>query len=298
MKHITILLAAIIMFACAANSNAQTQVPNGGFENWSDTVTCQAWDGHISYGFGLFNQYFLTRTTDKHSGNFAAKIETKEDMLLGNIPGIVTLGKLEFSLLSGFSIEGGVPINSKPTKLKGFFKYDNVQGDTMAIVLFMYKWNTATNKRDTIVVKDFATNSTTPTYTPFNININYTPSSATPDTFNILLISSAGYAPQLGTKLYVDELSFEYANASIEEVTTEKVVEVYPNPANDFVRVDINSQNIAQVRIVNMIGQEVYINENVYKTDIINVSVLPEGIYFVEVKADRSYFTNKIVVTR
>ncbi|MFH0894796.1 MAG: T9SS type A sorting domain-containing protein, partial [Bacteroidota bacterium] len=74
----------------------------------------------------------------------------------------------------------------------------------------------------------------------------------------------------------------------ITELTQERgKLEVYPNPASDFVNLRIFSQNPSQlnISIMNANGQQVYTStENCNAgefTDAINVSQLPSGIYFV-----------------
>ena len=54
-------------------------------------------------------------------------------------------------------------------------------------------------------------------------------------------------------------------------------VMIYPNPAHDFVT--ISAQNVSSVQIFNSVGQLVLTTEET----VINVSELPQGVYFVRV---------------
>ena len=78
---------------------------------------------------------------------------------------------------------------------------------------------------------------------------------------------------------------------------------LYPNPANDFVNLNVQSnenQNI-QVKITNIMGQEVYANtqqnlnngENIVPLNIQNLST---GIYFVTLRKGNQIATQKLVV--
>lgn len=94
--------------------------------------------------------------------------------------------------------------------------------------------------------------------------------------------------------------SFSYSSIKIVNTDYNTVkVSVYPNPAKDFVTVNLNSTESdvnATVVILNMQGQVVYsadnINNNTYSFDI---STLASGIYFVEVKQDSGVSKIKIV---
>lgn len=297
MKKINIISLLFLMILGISVTNAQTQVPNGGFENWTDTVTCQSWQGAVSV-LGFLNANFLTRTTQAKTGQYAAKIETKSLLLLGTIPGIATTGTLSLDILGGgLSIIGGVPLSGKPTKLKGFFKYDNMQGDTMMIFIITTKWNAATQTRDTLTQKGYASNQQTSTYTAFNINLTYTPSTAVPDSFNIIIFSSAGSVPQLGSALYVDDLSFEYNSVGIVE-NANSIFNVYPNPSTGVVQVDIDSNEPSQLSVYNSIGQMVSRTENVQRWHIMDLSGNTNGIYFIEVRNGNETYTKKLMLNR
>lgn len=295
MKKINIISVFFLMILGISVSNAQTQVPNGGFENWADTATCDGWQGTISIG-GFLNANLMVQTDQAHAGQFAAKVQTQELMLLGTIPGIATTGVLGFSL-NGLSITGGVPLTGKPSKLNGFFKYDNMQGDTMAIFIVTTKWNTTTQTRDTLTQAVFATNQQVSTYEAFSIDLDYTPSTESPDSFNIIMISSAGSAPQLGTMLFVDDLSFEYNNVSIGE-TENSIFSVYPNPSTGNVQISIDSNEPSQVSVYNSLGQLVSRTENVQRWHIMDLSGNTNGIYFIEVRNGNENYTKKLMLNR
>lgn len=298
MKKINIISLFFLMFLGISVSNAQTQVPNGGFENWTDTATCDGWQGTISV-MGFLTANLMVQTDQAKSGQFAAKVQTQELMLLGTIPGIATTGALALDVLGGggLSITGGVPLTGKPTKLNGFFKYDNMQGDTMVIFIVTTKWNAGTQTRDTLTQAAFATNQQVSTYEAFSIDLDYTPSTATPDSFNIIMISSAGSAPQLGTMLFVDDLSFEYNNVGIGE-TENSIFSVYPNPSTGNVHISIDSNEPSQVSVYNSLGQLVNHTENVQRWHIMDLSGNSNGIYFIEVRNGNETYTKKLMLNR
>lgn len=68
---------------------------------------------------------------------------------------------------------------------------------------------------------------------------------------------------------------------------------VYPNPASEAVKVELeNNKNAESINIVNALGQKVASFTN---TNKISISELPKGLYYIEVKSD-GYFGRKPLV--
>lgn len=78
----------------------------------------------------------------------------------------------------------------------------------------------------------------------------------------------------------------------VDENEMEKI-SVYPNPAHDFIRVETQLiASVQRVEIYNVTGQMM-----LSTTDTeINVSTLPEGVYFVAVIAENQKFVKRIVI--
>ena len=69
---------------------------------------------------------------------------------------------------------------------------------------------------------------------------------------------------------------------------------IYPNPAQRQVYGKSSEAEISEIKIITITGSEV-INT---KQNVIDVSGLPNGIYFVQVKTDKGIGTRKIVVQK
>ena len=82
--------------------------------------------------------------------------------------------------------------------------------------------------------------------------------------------------------------------AGIENETLKPEISIYPNPANN--NVTITSNNAKELVIFNSVGKEVKIITNPLSTENINISDLPKGIYFVQVKNGNSILTKKLVI--
>ena len=72
-----------------------------------------------------------------------------------------------------------------------------------------------------------------------------------------------------------------------------EMISVYPNPAHDFIRVETQLiASVQRVEIYNVTGQMM-----LSTTDTeINVSTLPEGVYFIAVIAENQKFVKRIVI--
>lgn len=111
----------------------EKQIPlyNGGFENWwmDDKVAypnaqgTSFWDtsnpGAASFGGSITTQ----ETSIKHSGNSAAKLESKYIVIKFAAASMYTGTFGELVGTSGAKLNWGVPFTSRPTALKGYMQY-------------------------------------------------------------------------------------------------------------------------------------------------------------------------------
>ena len=287
----------IMVFAlCSIFGFAQNPIPNPGFESWVNDNQPQSW-------YGLYLDLFITqihtlsKTTDAQNGSFAALIETKDATLL-TLPGIACLSPLNLDLLGGgltFTTAGAPLTNVRPTKILGQMKYNGVNGDTAMIAAVFTKWNSATSSRDTLGMYGIMVNTVVASYTPFEFNTNL---SQTPDSMNILLISSAGYSPQVGSALFVDNLSMEYI--STQGVETVQLIggNAYPNPATDEIIFALPDAGKSIVKVYDMTGRVVksYSFENSQFN--LDVRSLESGMYQIIIEQNGNTYLHKTQIIR
>jgi hypothetical protein len=81
-------------------------------------------------------------------------------------------------------------------------------------------------------------------------------------------------------------------------ITSDVTVNLYPNPASDFFKIELNSISTEMtVKIVSLTGTVI----RTYKTDgskEIDVSGLNTGVYMVQIDADGKSWTKKLIVNR
>jgi hypothetical protein len=79
-----------------------------------------------------------------------------------------------------------------------------------------------------------------------------------------------------------------------EQDSKEKEMTVFPNPSNDYIQINIPEAEISNVDVTNLYGNSVL--EFKGQTEKLNISTLPEGIYFIKVQLKNgSILNNKFV---
>lgn len=298
---ITAILFIIITILLVRTITAQT-IPNDNFETWinhGQYEDPQYWDTpNQEICFFPFYTKVVTKSSDHHSGSFSAKLETKEiPIVYITIPGVITLGTITINIAdSTYSITGGVPINDAPTHLKGFYKYQPKGGDSCVIGIMLTKW--AGSTRDTIGLGYFSTHDTVSSWAPFSAWIDYS-TVTTPDTMNILAISSASFFPTAGTILYLDDLYLDYTTG-VKEEDPFAGIDLYQDTELKELRVFFNfpSPRSTSLRLYDMIGREVMedpsrmiVNDQVK----LNYNGFNPGMYILEIVHGNQRYLKKFL---
>ena len=69
----------------------------------------------------------------------------------------------------------------------------------------------------------------------------------------------------------------------------------YPNPTNNFLKINISIGDIDQFRITNILGSILVTEQNLPSNGIIDLSRFQNGIYFITVQANDVYYSQKII---
>ena len=270
-------------------------IPNSGFETWTNVNLAANWKSNNKTNLSP-NLNYVRQSADMHSGSFAAEIISSAADWSGSaaiISGILTVGAVDIYTQT---ISGGLPINSKPTDLHGWYKYTAGNGaENMRVTVIMTKW-TGTS-RLTLFNGSFNSpvGQSVNTYTQFTLPITYTPSTITPDTFNIVIKSSAN-GGNVATRLLVDDLAFTPATTGVEEMS-EFIPTMWPNPANEKFNLNLNGEEY-NILVTNLIGQNVFNATTSNEKISVNTSNLPTGIYYVNVSNKKRHYTMKLLISR
>ncbi len=85
---------------------------------------------------------------------------------------------------------------------------------------------------------------------------------------------------------------------SLENPNEWQEVSIFPNPTNDFLRIDFGKKqnNGSSIYLFNSLGQMVFSKNVKNKMEEINVSTFPKGIYFIKIMDGKSELVKRIVV--
>ncbi len=215
-----------IFFVLSAGIALSQSIPNGAFENWTNTTYNNA-DHYWNSNYQALQKGLpqnVTKVADPQAGNFAIKLTT-----------VCNATDTMFAYFTNgdpSGATGGMPIGGTPTSLTGYYKSSIVTGDT-ALLLLVFKHTSST-----IGMFLYKFTGVHSSYTPFTLSISGLPS--TPDTVILAAVSSNafGNVQKCGSMLQLDNLSFtgiasqpSQMNGSFENWTVKNVM----TPTNWYV---------------------------------------------------------------
>lgn len=309
MKRLKLLFALplfVLFQAMISITQAQTVIPNGDFESWnvhSNYSDPTYWDtpDSVLMSIPFFGQSVVFKSTDHHGGSFSAKLVSKHIAIPGapvDVPGFMTLGKLTIDIMTqSFSVTGGVPISDQPTHLMGYYKFLPVGGDSCVAGIVLYK--TINGVSDTIAGGFFTTKETITDWTHFSAWIQYD-TLLTPDTMNIVVLSSAQTDLHPNTTLYIDDLYLDYT-VGFNEQNPASGISVYQDKETRRLIVFCEfpkEQNVVS-RLYDMNGRQVSSNGPAIISNgrmVIPYGDLRQGVYILAVQHDGKTYSKKFLL--
>lgn len=272
---------------------AQT-IPNSSFESWESGTNFEdptPWNTPNSITAWL-NAVTVTKSDDAFDGDFSARLETRE-ITIGatkyQVPGLVTYADFDINVLEGtFSFSGGVYKQEKVYKLRGKYKYKSVDNDSASVLIYCFRHPDG---------EDFDTIGAGLTFlhdaddwTEFSVDMYYL-NDQTPDTFNVLLMSSGtfqmGYMPP-GSVLYVDNITIDTIYNAI-GTNQQFNAKHFPNPTSDKLTIELeNEQRDRMVKIFDINGRMVKQLPFEGRKTTIDVSALPGGTYTYQISNNKN----------
>jgi len=73
---------------------------------------------------------------------------------------------------------------------------------------------------------------------------------------------------------------------------------IYPNPADKFINISLNSGKSGIIRIFDITGREQKAAQLIGIQAQIDISDLPEGMYVIRLYTDKNYIDKKFVILR
>lgn len=84
---------------------------------------------------------------------------------------------------------------------------------------------------------------------------------------------------------------------AIAEAETQSTLSIYPNPAKETVTIG-NVPSGSTIRIMDMLGKQVYNNQASATKEIINIDIFTNGIYLIQIETSRQIVNKKLVVNK
>jgi hypothetical protein len=286
--NIRFTLSLLIAISLSTGLSAQTDIPNGNFENWTIATVPPA-------GWMVVNGSRLTKDSvvKPHSGLYALSIRNTG----------VSLG----TALNVF------PFTQKPVSFEGYFGFirDNTN-ENFEIVIALTRWDTITDSRDTISYTEFSPVIALPDLAAWSLvqfNLDYDSLNLfNPDTATVLFHTAGGTQFFVGTTLTVDDAGFKDFGAGINDkgsgLQSLKIFN-YPNPFPTTTEIVFTLEKGSEVNITlfDITGKEVSrifsgkreAGENRISFD---GSGLQSGVYFYSIQAEDVAGRGRMLINR
>ncbi|MFA6200063.1 MAG: T9SS type A sorting domain-containing protein [Bacteroidales bacterium] len=309
-----ILLFLVISFF-ALSINAQNVFQNPGFENWTGT-TPNNWNTLGVLGVNLSN---ITSSSESHSGNYAVSIGAKQlsstiATMLGisqlAVPGLLTNATIDMtSLLSLFTSDSmnlsneqvmsiftnGTILTERPTSVNGYFSWNPIDNINEIPSIMSFVVSEESGTREIVGVGIYSPSipiDSKATYTSFECPIIYSNQNTPTELIFIALTTSLDTAATTFGNLLLDDLSIT-TEAGLNEVPNNSNNSyIYPNPSRGEFRLNVKSQ--VEVSVYNQLGQ-VVVPSMIYNPNK-TIKIGEKGVYFVRVKDNNSYKTQKLII--
>jgi hypothetical protein len=285
MKRFVLTFGTFI--ACFA---ASAQIPNPGMENWTTQPGgYEEPDGWLTFNaFYIFDVPLTTfKSTDAHSGDYAALLETVVEPNPGGGDDLVFPGAMNIGIIYDIMTEEGVEgtsVTGTPDSLVGWFKFHPVNGDEFDAYIELTKWNNDDQVSESIAVGSFVSNGALNEYTRIAIPIVYT-TAGLPDSMK-LGITNVAVGGSDGTQLWIDDLSLVEGNVTAINEQTAPLIRFYPNPAGDVLMID--SQAAERIEVFDALGAKVgEVDCNGYSAAELTTSEYRNGVYFLKMESGK-----------
>jgi len=285
----SVLLFLTIMFFTSINLIAQ--VPNGGFENWTNGIP-DNW-----MGINIAGHESLIQSSFKHSGSSA---------LSGKVVLWPNVGLYPPVIYSFNQSSLGFPITQRYNGLKGYYAFKPNGGDKLYITVSILDSNDFFIGSGGIDVE-----ATSENYTAFEIPIAYFSENTAVSCYIALGVNGPNTNEDYheGTEMFIDdiELSMDVSSDVKDDaiLNSFELKQNFPNPFNPSTSISYSVPQNAFVtlKVYNILGNEVatLVNDEkpagVYQVTF-NASQLSTGIYFYTLQSGNFSETKKLMLMK
>lgn len=291
----TNIIIFLLIIGYSVKVEAQTCFDNGGFEIWEDKGGYS--NPKYWHTLNALAQFGFEPTTivsaASHQGANAALLLSTENAFQ-NLPGILASGPIldengqpDFSLIK-------IPFAARPKSMSFYFKYIPGPSDSCNVYMALTKWNSSTQTTDTIGEAVFSSGDTVSDYRKVTIEFEYY-SSQMPDSAMVIIASSFdGFDPVIGSALYIDDFSIEFNTGIPQFYSSTLAVTLYPNPTQGQLQLTTSDTEV-DIAIVNSLGQTVWLTEHHQTNQPLDLSVLANGLYMIQITSSKGSAVAKFI---
>lgn len=295
----TLLFTTLAMIAIS--TIAVAQIPNSGFETWTNMGTYSNPDGWgtMNNTTSVSSIYTATKGTPGSPGTAYLKL-TSETIGSVVVNGIAVSGQLDSITKQPIS---GFAFNQRPQKFTGKWQHMIYGSSQGSVSVKLTRWNTSTNSRETVANAYQTLSGMAMSWAAFTINFAYLTGNV-PDTCIIVLKASGG-APTQDDYLWVDNLAFSgtVSGTGIENQNNFlNNLSVYPNPGSENIIVDLNlkSSEKTTFELIDLTGK-IVLSKTVSlpqgeSSQLFDISGLAKGFYFIKIDTDSGREMRKICI--
>jgi len=290
-KHL--FLGGIILLSTI---KVKAQIPNPSFEQWQTRnfgikqfQDPNNWiTNNIVFAFTSTGALPIKKTTDSRTGSFAIELENVPDTSEQKTGASITSGTMNI-LTQEFNPK--FKINAKPSSLNLYYKYYPAGNDSFFVQITIMK------NGEFLGAGNYTGGGKNEDYSKLSIPIQYEVENQMPDSASIFIYSSGFGNVTEGTRLILDDLSFTNAPLSVNHLSINNSINVYPNPAQNQLNIDLEF-NQARLNIFAINGKSMQTNTLEKGNNTIDVSALENGIYLVQIISDKGVSNHKININK
>lgn len=267
------------------------QLPNGGFENWTNKGPYEEpniWESYNTM-YPDWGVVVCEKSTDHTEGAYSLKLTSKySSMVSAVVPGWVMLW--------------GYPYGNRPDTFYFDYKYKRYGTDKGGVIrIFFTRFDTSQNKSITLCDKMMIFQDEVSAWTTATVKLRFNGTSNPDSVFIVFACSDEDYADD-STFMMIDNLRFDASHNSLPNSATTERLQIWPNPAQDFIQYRIPGQKQIKynLQVINAEGRIVLEKNNLSGNPgsqiSLNLTGFAPGIYFLMLKSEETAGVEKFLV--
>ncbi len=305
MKFSLLSVLALASGLLAREAQAQA-IPNGDLNTWAQRGVSEAPVGWLitddiaaDQGFPIATNT-VVKTAQARSGAFAAQLQTQSLALVGDVPGILTLGTV---LNRNAPAPGGVAFTARAARLEFYYKLTGAQALADSAVVQMELTRSVGGVRTLVAEGRFLFRVAATAYTRVALPLTYS-SGLVPDSARVQFVSGIADVIHAGTVLTIDDVVFAGTATATRDAALNAALTAAPNPSPDgryTLTANDNTSGLlaAPLAVLDATGRvvrrEVAPATAPGSNRTLDLNGLPEGIYTLQLFTDKGLVTRKLV---